>query len=122
VKLFFIVEQNCPYPDADGRDPTRASPGWLQGAQERVLVAYARICEPGVNTIKADRSCRHRGEVRGTELEGLMVKLGAPQSLRSQPDEIAAQRRWRISTSALGFRTVSDSIRGRWDHSLDMVI
>src|ERR1700704_2442431 len=45
----FIVEQNCPYPDADGRDPNAWHLlGWVQGAQERVLVAYARIFEPGV--------------------------------------------------------------------------
>ena len=45
----FIVEQNCPYPDADGRDPKAWHLlGWIQGKTERTLVAYARIFEPGV--------------------------------------------------------------------------
>src|SRR6202165_3743900 len=45
----FIVEQNCPYPDADGRDPSAWHLlGWVQGSNERTLVAYARIFEPGV--------------------------------------------------------------------------
>ena len=40
----FIVEQNCPYPDADGRDPNAWHLlGWLQGSSERKLVAYARM-------------------------------------------------------------------------------
>src|SRR6266576_7329637 len=45
----FIVEQNCPYPDADGRDPAAWHLlGWLVGPRGRSLVAYARIFEPGV--------------------------------------------------------------------------
>lgn len=42
----FIVEQNCPYPDLDGRDP---KPGvWhLLGEQEGRLIAYARLLPPG---------------------------------------------------------------------------
>src|ERR1700694_2325580 len=45
----FLVEQNCPSPDADGRDPSAWHLlGWVKGSKERALVAYARIFEPGV--------------------------------------------------------------------------
>src|SRR6202166_1970673 len=45
----FIVEQNCPYPDADERDPNAWHLlGWEERSSGRGLVAYARIFEPGV--------------------------------------------------------------------------
>src|SRR6476661_1051776 len=45
----FIVEQNCPYPDADGRDPQAWHLlGWVDDGKARKLVAYARLFEPGV--------------------------------------------------------------------------
>lgn len=45
----FIVEQNCPYPDADGRDPRAWHLlGWVDEVKERKLVAYARLFEAGI--------------------------------------------------------------------------
>ena len=45
----FIVEQNCAYPDADGRDPEAWHLlGWVEGDGARRLVAYARVFEPGI--------------------------------------------------------------------------
>ena len=44
----FVVEQNCPYLDADGRDPNAWHLlGWSI-AGERRLLAYTRVFEPGV--------------------------------------------------------------------------
>lgn len=41
----FIVEQNCVYPDPDGKDPQ----AWhLIGTEENILVAYTRILGPGI--------------------------------------------------------------------------
>src|SRR3954468_8738362 len=43
----FVVEQNCVFQDADGRDPFAWHLlGWSAGA-ERKLIAYARIFEKG---------------------------------------------------------------------------
>src|ERR1700682_5530986 len=44
----FVEEQNCPYRDADGRDPRAWHLlGWNQGTgAERARVAYARVVEP----------------------------------------------------------------------------
>ena len=94
----FIVEQNCPYPDADGRDPNAWHLlGWVQGPAQRELVAYARIFEPGVrydeSSIGRVVSAPH---VRGTGIgKALMAEaLRRIESLApGQPVKIAAQRR-----------------------------
>lgn len=43
----FVVEQNCPYPDADGYDP-KALHLWAEDGDE--IVAYCRIFEPGIKS------------------------------------------------------------------------
>ena len=108
----FIVEQNCPYPDADGRDPKAWHLlGWVQGSTGRSLVAYARIFEPGV---RYDQSSIGRvvtaPDVRGTGVgKALMAEaLRRIESLApGQPIKIAAQRRLEDFYLGLGFRTVS---------------
>jgi ElaA protein len=123
----FIVEQNCPYPDADGRDPNAWHLlGWLQRSQERALVAYARIFEPGV---RYDQGSIGRvvtaGEVRGTGVgKALMAEaLRRLQSLApGQPVKIAAQRRLEDFYLGFGFRTVSDPYEEDGITHVDMVI
>lgn len=108
----FIVEQNCPYPDADGRDPNAWHLlGWVQGSNRRSLVAYARLFEPGV---RYDEGSIGRvvtaPEVRGTGVgKALMAEaLRRIESLApGQPIKIAAQRRLEDFYLGLGFRTVS---------------
>jgi ElaA protein len=108
----FIVEQNCPYPDADGRDPNAWHLlGWVQGPMSRSLVAYARLFEPGV---RYDEGSIGRvvtaPDVRGTGVgKALMAEaLRRIESLApGQPIKIAAQRRIEDFYLALGFRTVS---------------
>jgi ElaA protein len=108
----FIVEQNCPYPDADGRDPNAWHLlGWVQGPMSRSLVAYARLFEPGV---RYDEGSIGRvvtaPEVRGTGVgKALMAEaLRRIESLApGQPIKIAAQRRIEDFYLGLGFRTVS---------------
>jgi ElaA protein len=108
----FVVEQNCPYPDADGRDPNAWHLlGWVQGPTSRSLVAYARLFEPGV---RYDEGSIGRvvtaPEVRGTGVgKALMAEaLRRIESLApGQPIKIAAQRRIEDFYLALGFRTIS---------------
>lgn len=108
----FIVEQNCPYPDADGRDPRAWHLlGWSQGAQGRFLAAYARIFEPGV---RYDEGSIGRvvtaPDVRGTGL-GKVLMAEALRRLDSlapgQLVKIAAQRRLEKFYVGLGFKPVS---------------
>jgi ElaA protein len=109
----FVVEQQCAYNDADGRDPHAWHLlGWSGQPTERDLVAYARIFEPGVRypepsigrVVTAPR-------VRGTGLgKALMAEaLRRVESLApGQVVKIAAQRRLEKFYRELGFRTVSE--------------
>jgi ElaA protein len=108
----FIVEQQCAYPDADGRDPQAWHLlGWSNGEDGRGLVAYARIFEPGVRYSEGSigrvvTAPRVRGTGLGRDLmaEALRRLEGlAP----GQTVKIAAQRRLEKFYLDLGFRTVS---------------
>ena len=109
----FIVEQNCPYPDSDGRDPNAWHLlGWEERSSERSLVAYARIFEPGVRYDEGSigRVVTAPG-VRGTG-KGRALMAEALRRFDSlapgQPIRIAAQRRLEDFYLGLGFKTVSD--------------
>src|SRR5256885_16270776 len=111
----FIVEQNCPYPDADGRDPDAWHLlGWRarEDSQpaERELVAYARIFPPGVRYTEASIGrVVTAPEIRGTGI-GKILMAEALRRIESiapvQPIKIAAQRRVEEFYRDLGFRTV----------------
>ena len=108
----FVVEQNCPYPDADGRDPAAWHLlCWNQGPAERSLVAYARVFEPGVRYTEGSIGRVATAlEVRGTGVgkrlmaEALRrLELLAPE----QKIKIAAQQRLEAFYAGFGFTTVS---------------
>ena len=109
----FIVEQNCPYPDSDGRDPDAWHLlGWEERSSGRALVAYARIFEPGlrydegsIGRVVTAPDVRGTGRGRALMAEALRrFDLLAP----GQPIRIAAQRRLEDFYLGLGFKTVSD--------------
>jgi ElaA protein len=108
----FIVEQNCPYPDADGRDPNAWHLlGWARRPTGRALVAYARIFEPGVRYDEASIGrIVTAPDVRGTGIgKALMAEaLRRIESLvPGKPIRIAAQRRLEDFYLAFGFKTIS---------------
>jgi ElaA protein len=108
----FIVEQKCPYIDADGRDPEAWHLlGWSDEESGRSLVAYARIFEPGVRytegsigrVVTAPRVRRTGlGKVLMAEALRRLEGLAPRQAIK-----IAAQRRLEKFYLELGFRTVS---------------
>lgn len=108
----FIVEQSCPYPDADGRDPNALHLlGWLKHSDESRLVAYARIFEPGIRYAEASVGrVVTAPEVRGSGI-GKMLMAEALRRIESiapgGPVKIAAQRRLEKFYLDLGFKTVS---------------
>jgi ElaA protein len=108
----FIIEQNCPYPDADGRDPRAWHLlGWKKYGGDRKLVAYARVFEPGIRYEEASVGrVVTAPEVRGTGL-GKMLMAEALRRIESlvpdQPVKIAAQRRLENFYLGFGFRTIS---------------
>ena len=108
----FVVEQNCPYPDADGRDPDAWHLlGWLDDAGMRRLVAYARLFEPGVRYTECSIGrIVSAPAVRGTGIGRALVAEGLRrlQSLApGQKIKIAAQRRLEKFYTEFGFQTIS---------------
>ena len=109
----FIVEQNCPYPDSDGRDPLAWHLlGWRDGPDGNELVAYARIFEPGIRYHEASIGrIVTATKLRGTGLgKQLMVEAlrRAEQLAPDQPIKIAAQRRLENFYEGYAFQTVSE--------------
>ena len=108
----FIIEQNCPYPDSDGRDPGAWHLlGWRNIAGRRELAAYARVFEPGVRYEEASigrvvTAAAVRGTGMGKEL--MAEALRRVESLApGQVIKIAAQRRLERFYTELGFKVVS---------------
>ena len=108
----FIVEQNCPYPDADGRAPDAWHLlGWLGDERNRSLVAYARIFEPGVRYVQGSigrvvtaQEVRRTGVGKALMAEALRRLEGlAP----GETIKLAAQRYLEDFYYRFGFRTVS---------------
>lgn len=103
----FVVEQNCVFPDMDGRDPQCEH---LCGWQGGELVAYLRLVPPGVRTpevslgrVVTAPSVRGRGFGRAVMQEGLRR---CAQRYAGQPVKVSAQAHLENFYESLGFRTV----------------
>jgi ElaA protein len=122
----FIIEQNCPYPDADGRDPGAWHLlGWSEYEGQRKLVAYARVFEPGV---RYDQASVGRvvtaAEVRGTGLGKVLMAEALRHIELLVPGErvkIAAQRRLERFYKNLGFESVSEPYEEDGIIHIDMI-
>lgn len=103
----FVVEQDCVFPDMDGRDPQcEHLCGWSDGE----LVAYLRLVPPGVRTpevslgrVVTAPSVRGRGLGRAVMQEGLRR---CAQRHPGQPITVSAQAHLENFYESLGFRTV----------------
>jgi ElaA protein len=108
----FVVEQICPYLDADGRDPHAWHLlGWNQGRADRSLVAYARVFEPGarytegsIGRVATAQEVRRTGVGKRLMAEALRrLEMLAP----GQQIKLAAQHRLEAFYAGFGFTTVS---------------
>ncbi len=106
----FVVEQTCPYLDADGRDPTC----WhgMGATDDLTLVASARIvppglvyAEPSIGRVVTAPSARGHGVGRELMLEAIdqTKRLYPGQGIR-----IGAQRYLEKFYTSLGFVTVGE--------------
>jgi ElaA protein len=122
----FVVEQNCPYPDADGRDPRAWHLlGWQDGESEPSLVAYARVFEPGIRYSEASvgRVVTAR-VVRGTGIGKNLMAEALRRLEALAPGEkikIAAQRRLEGFYAGFGFTTASAPYEEDGITHIDMV-
>lgn len=108
----FIVEQQCAYADADGRDPAAWHLlGWAEGDGPRRLVAYARVFEPGIRYAEGSVGrVVTAAEVRRTGVGRALMSeaLSRLESLApGRPIRLAAQRYLENFYSGFGFRTAS---------------
>ena len=107
----FIVEQNCPYQDVDGKD-RHSLHLWGRGDQGLVL-AYARITAPGVRFPEPSigrviTTESGRGQGLGRELMVRAIEaIGSHYP--NQPIRISAQQYLERFYSSLGFETVSEA-------------
>jgi ElaA protein len=106
----FVVEQNCPYQDADGKDQDALH---LMGFKGPDLVAYARLLKPGISYKEAAIgrvvvSGQHRGHKYGREL---MEQALRDSLLQFNTNEIivSAQKYLEKFYNDLGFVTESDT-------------
>jgi ElaA protein len=104
----FIVEQNCPYQDADGRDRDAWHLlGWDSEGSDKKLVGYARVFEPGAR-YKEPSIGRvvSAPEVRGSGVGKMIVDESMRRCAELWPRQairIAAQRRLEEFYREFGF-------------------
>lgn len=108
----FVVEQNCPFLDADDLDQSCWHlVAWQQGGSGEVLLAYARIVPPG---IKYDEPSIGRvittPEARGRGYGRQLMKLAVQKVEELYPRSdirIGAQQYLEKFYAGFGFQTVS---------------
>jgi ElaA protein len=101
----FVVEQKCPYPDADGLDDQC----WhLLGAHNGILAAYLRVFPPGVlrseiviGRVVTSPSIRGRGAGRPLMREG---EAAALKAFGHSPIFLSAQAYLQKYYESLGYR------------------
>lgn len=105
----FVVEQNCVFPDMDGRDPACEH---LCGWDGDELVAYLRLVPPGVRTpevslgrVVVAQPARGRGLGRDVMLEGLR---GCGRRHPGAPVKVSAQQHLEKFYGSLGFVRVGE--------------
>lgn len=104
----FVVEQKCPYPEIDGKDPKSLH---LMYKANDEIVAYARLLPPGVSYNEASigrvvTAKSQRGSGLGYKLLEQAVK--ATQSEYNQSIKIGAQAHLEKYYASVGFVKVSD--------------
>ena len=103
----FVVEQDCVFPEMDGRDPQCEH---LCGWDGAALAAYLRLVPPGVRTaevalgrVVVAAAARGTGLGRAAMREGL---ARCAQRYPGQPVKVSAQHHLEAFYSSLGFTAV----------------
>lgn len=104
----FVVEQACPYPEIDGKDPLSLH---LMYKENDEIVAYARLLPPGVSFDEASIgrvvvAHAYRGTGLGYELMQEAVRRSI--AIYNLPIKIGAQAHLEKYYGAIGFVKVSE--------------
>lgn len=108
--LVFVVEQNCPYPEVDGKDPFSYH---LFKEDNGEIIAYLRIVPAGVSyqEISIGRVFVKK-EYRGQGIAEELLKKGLDfiqNELKEKTVKIQAQDYLRKFYSSFGFQTISQT-------------
>jgi len=122
----FIVEQNCPYPELDGKDAHEEAIHLWCYAPDRIMAACLRILPPGVSYdgVSFGRVAVHKA-FRGRGLAHRMVDKAIEIAGRTWPGvkiEIGAQEYLTAFYKSLGFRSISDPYLEDNIPHIDMVL
>jgi len=101
----FVLEQNCPYLDADGKDINSYH---LLGYLNSELVAYLRIVKPGISfdELSFGRILTSK-KIRGNGVGKLLMEEGIKQSkiiFGNIPNRISAQKYLKKFYNTFGFK------------------
>lgn len=106
----FVVEQNCPYPEVDGKDLKSYH---LYKVEQDEIVAYARLLPKGVSYEEASIGrVLVKKEYRGRGLAQELLKRSLAyleQSLEETTIKIQAQDYLRDFYGSFGFKAISDT-------------
>lgn len=105
----FVVEQNCPYADADGKDVESVH---VMGYEKKKLVAYARIVPPGISykTPSIGRVVVHK-DFRGKKYAYALMDACIRETLRRYKADkitISAQLYLKDFYTRTGFKAVGE--------------
>lgn len=106
----FIVEQNCPYQDIDGKDPLcHHLIAWDNNdevaAYLRIVPAGISYTEPSLGRVLSTQAWRASGAGKALIANGIKALRGLYQSA---PVRIGAQAYLEKFYASFGFQTVSD--------------
>jgi ElaA protein len=108
--LVFVVEQNCPYLEVDGKDPFSYH---LFKEENGEIIAYLRIVPPGVSYEEASLGrVLVKKEYRGKGLAVELIQKGLDfihNELKETTVKIQAQDYLRKFYGSFGFQSISET-------------
>ena len=107
----FVVEQNCPFPEIDGRDPL-ACHLLVEESVSGDLAAYLRLLPPSEGTNPRLGRIVTSSRWRGHRLGDYLMKAGLSACANAYPDqpiELSAQAHLEAFYASHGFRVVSET-------------